>query len=296
MKTIPSTALILFLTMAPLGLAETLNVGSINRDSPAKEIAKFYPIAKYLAHNLKDEGYKKGKVVVAPNILEMSKLVEDGKVDIYIDSPFPVIAVSQLSPLKLLLRRWKKGTAEYHSVIFSRKEGGISSLDDLKGKVIAFEDPYSSSGYLLPKFVLQNKGFSLVRLSNALEKVPEDKIGYLFTGSDESIMVWTKREKVDAGVLSNKDYKKFTKRHKEKMLELLRTEAIPRQILAVRKSLPAELIAKVKSILVDMESSQEGKKTLKEFEKTKRFDEIPPGLVDKLISEKDFFAEEFGEL
>jgi len=137
-----------------------IQVGSVSIE-PAEEIKKFLPLAAYLAKELQPEGFDQGKVVVAKNILEMAGFLREGKVDLYIDSPFPVSAASRLAGSKFLLRRWKKGVAEYHSVIFAKKDGGINRLEDLKGKIVAFEEPFSSSGYFLPKLLLVQKGLKL---------------------------------------------------------------------------------------------------------------------------------------
>ena len=276
-----------------IAFAETLYIGSINQDSPANEIAKFQPIAKYLAEQLKEEGYEAGKIVVARDIPHMAKLIREGKVDIFIDSPFPVVAVGRLAEMEHLLRRWKKGTASYHSVVFTTRDSGIRSLAELKGKVIGFEDPYSSSGYLLPKFDLKNKGFKFSKLKHPKDDIPQDKIGYVFVSSDESIMVWVTRGKIDAGVLNAKDFKKFGRRYPDKLITLFETAPIPRQVVSARSSLSETLREKIKSILLAMEQTAEGRRVLKKFERTKRFDKIPTKDMEKILNATAFFEEEF---
>lgn len=44
------------------------------------------------------------------------------------------------------------GTTGYYSVVTVRCDSGYSSLDDLKGKVLAFADPDSTSGYAVPYY------------------------------------------------------------------------------------------------------------------------------------------------
>jgi len=48
---------------------------------------------------------------------------------------------------KYSLRSWKGGAAEYWSVILTERRSGINSLQDLLGKIIAFEDAGSTSAY-----------------------------------------------------------------------------------------------------------------------------------------------------
>ncbi|MEP5804804.1 MAG: phosphate/phosphite/phosphonate ABC transporter substrate-binding protein, partial [Roseobacter sp.] len=42
------------------------------------------------------------------------------------------------------------GSIGYHSIGFARVDSGITSLDDMQGKIFGFGDPNSTSGYLIP--------------------------------------------------------------------------------------------------------------------------------------------------
>ncbi len=69
----------------------------------------------------------------------------------------------------------KEGASGYYSVISVRCDSGYKSLADLKGKVLAFADPDSTSGYAVPYFNLVKEGidpttyFSAVPFSGAHE-------------------------------------------------------------------------------------------------------------------------------
>ena len=104
-----------------------------------------------------------------------------------------------------MLRRWKGGIADYRSVIFTSKQSGITRLEDLRGKIIAFEDPGSTSGYLLPKLFLLKKGFSVVEKATPAAKVSPVDIGYIFADTDKNIVNLVMQEKVAAGAFSNDD-------------------------------------------------------------------------------------------
>ena len=129
-----------------LASAEPLVIGSIHREAAA-EIKKFLPLANYVERHLQPEGVNEARIVVAKDVSQMATLLREGKVDVYIDSPFPSVAASLLSGSKLLLRRWKKGLAEYRSVIFANKDSNLHRLEGLKGNILAFEEPFSSTGY-----------------------------------------------------------------------------------------------------------------------------------------------------
>ncbi len=47
----------------------------------------------------------------------------------------------------------------YYSVLIVRADSGIETMDDLRGRSLAFADPNSASGYLVPNFELQEQGY-----------------------------------------------------------------------------------------------------------------------------------------
>ena len=83
------------------------------------------------------------------------------------------------------------GTYGYHSVMFARKDSGIRTLEDLEGKVFAFNDPNSTSGYLIPSIELPNQlGMPLDEYFSAVK----------FTGGHEQSIVAVYNDDVDASV------------------------------------------------------------------------------------------------
>src|SRR5262245_6828975 len=179
----------------------SLTIGSIGIE-PAAEIRNFLPLARYLAQQLAPEGIAHGGVVVADSVRQMAAFIRDGKVDLYLDSPFPTLAVSHLSGSRLLLRRWKEGIAEYHTIIFARQDSDIHRLEDLQGQMIAFEKPFSTSGYFLPKLALLQAGLRVVP-KREVAPVRPDEVGYVLSRHDENTMVWVLRGKVLAGAIDS---------------------------------------------------------------------------------------------
>jgi phosphonate transport system substrate-binding protein len=231
---------------------------------------------------------------VADSIPQMAAFAREGRVDLHIDSLFPALAVSRLSGSQLLLRRWKKGVGDYYSVMFVRKDSGIDRLEDLKGRSIAFEEPFSSSGYFLPKMVLAEAGYQLVRVQEALDPVSRDEVGYVFSNDDENTMVWVLRGKITAGAMDQENYLKYARNHLDRLQIIHQTFSLPRHVVSYRADLPASLVARVKEILLEMDQSEEGKKVLQAFEKTTKFDELSARALDPLLEATQFIDAEFG--
>ena len=52
----------------------------------------------------------------------------------------------------------KDGSTYYYSVMLTRKDSGIDSVEKMKGHSLAWADPNSTSGYLTPSATLRSKG------------------------------------------------------------------------------------------------------------------------------------------
>jgi phosphonate transport system substrate-binding protein len=287
------SAAALILLLPQITWARPISIGSIHLE-PAAEVKRFWPLARYLANQLQSEGIDQGRVVVAQGVLQMAAFLREGKVDVYFDSPLTSVAVWRLSGSKFLLRRWKKGVGEYRTVIFARKDSGISRLEDLQGKIIAFEEPFSSSGYLLPKMVLVEQGFKLVPQQAATDSVEPDKVGYVFSYNDESTIIWVLRGKVVAGAIDNYSFLQQAKGTLENLTIIYETFPIPRHVVSYRADLPYNLVEKIKEVLLQMDQQEEGRKVLQEFEKTIKFDEIPNQAMLPLLKSITFIEAEFG--
>lgn len=252
---------------------ESFKIGSISI-APVVETRKFWPLAGYLARQLQSEGIDQGKVVVAESLSAMSSLLQTRQADIYIDSFFPSLAVSRSSGSKLLVRRWKARKGEYRSVLFTHKNSSVARLEDLKGKIIAFESPFSSSGYFFPKIAMTERGLRLVPKRQDSDPVKADEVGYVFTHSDSKTILQVLNRTVAAGATDDEKYL-TTVKNLDSFKLVHETDAFPRHMVSHRADLPAKLVARVKEILLNMHLSDEGKQTLQAFENTARFDDIP---------------------
>ena len=100
------------------------------------------------------------------------------------------------------MREWKKGVSSYRGIIIVSKESGISELSNLRGRKIAFEDPGSTSGFLLPYAALVNGGLTLRRVTSPRSTVATGEIGYVFAEEELNIAGWVVRGIVAAGAMS----------------------------------------------------------------------------------------------
>lgn len=272
-------------------LAEPIVLGSIHREVGA-EIKKFLPLADYLAKHLQSEGVNQARVVVAKDISQMGTLLRERKVDIYIDSLFPSVGANLISGSKFLLRRWKRGRPEYRSVIYLKKDSNLHRVEDLRGHTLAFEEPFSSSGYFLPKMALLKEGLKLVPKPEPTKAIGPEEIGYVFSLHDENTVAWVLREKVTAGATDDYTYQTQTDRYPNSLKAIHTTSSFPRHLVSYRADLAPKLVTNIKKILIQMDQSREGRRALKDFERTTMFDELPSSSMAQILKMRKFVAAE----
>lgn len=257
---------------------DTIVVGDIS-DEPAKKIEEYQPFADYLAAELDIDT---GAVTIAPDMETMAKWLASGKVDVYFDSPYPSMIVSNLSGAKPILRRWKDGVSAYNTIIFTRSDSGIKTLDDLKGEMVAFEEPFSTSGYMLPLTHLLEAGLTPSEKADADANVTTDEVGYVFSEDDENTIQWALAGRVSAAAVGAPAFLEIPEDVRQQLTVLAETEPLPRHMVLLSPSLSNQEATNIKTTLLAMDEAESGQSVLMEFEETAQFDEFPEGLDQAL--------------
>jgi len=252
-------------------------------DDPANIFDEMQPLADYLAARLADEGVTEGQVKVVSSPEEMIAALENGEIDLYFDSVYPATVIGDASKAQPILRRWKDGVEKYHTVIYTTKESDITSVEDLQGHMIAFDEPTSTSGYVLPFVYLVEQGLKPVEKSTPEDKVAPDEVGYVFSSDDDNSLEWLNGGLVSAAATDNITYKKdIPAEMAPNLVVLAETESLPRQIAIARPGLDPDLQAAIIEVLKGADETPEGQAALEAFDDTARFDEFPEG-IDQAI-------------
>ncbi|WED24291.1 phosphate/phosphite/phosphonate ABC transporter substrate-binding protein [Vibrio sp. JC009] len=266
----------------------TLVIGEIS-SNPKKAFKRTQPIADYLAANLQKHNISAARVVVAKNMTQMKRWLRNGQVDLVSETVFAAHELLDSTEARLLARRWKSGVSEYSTVFFSKKENGVNSLDDLIGKTIVFEDRGSTSAFLIPASILIEQGYELYELTSPRELPPEGKVGYFFSdefsrsGGESNMMSWVHRNIVASAAFSNLDWNKEIPEPVQKQLQIIYTShPVPRALMLARPDMPAELENDILQLLLSAHETEQGRKALKAYKKTKKFDAISPDVKESI--------------
>jgi len=263
---------------SPPPSSKSLTLGLVSTTSQREIEEHFREFVLYLSrryHSAADAG---GKVIVGGSLAELAKLLEQGQVDFYLESPYPTYVINQVHGAgRLLLRRWKSGMAEYRSLIATHKDSGITRVDQLRGRLIAFEDPESTSGYFLPKFFLQRNGLKLSQTPALNAPIPATELGYIFAQSSDKVLDLIFAGQVAAGAISDDDFGRLDQRRKTDLTIIGQTDLLPRHLVSVHKAMTADAAERLSRILQSMHENKEGEAILLKSDNTTRFDTLPGG-------------------
>jgi phosphonate transport system substrate-binding protein len=254
---------------------ETIVVGVVS-DDPKKRLPSIQVMSKYLAIQLRDLGIRRGAARIAPDNATMVRLLRAGRVDIVSETAFSALHFVAEGGGEILLREWKKGIAEYRTVFIRRRDSDIRSLADLRGRKIAFEDPGSTTGYLLPLAILKDQGLDTLQIAPRAP-APADGVGYAFAHDEINIATWVARGITDAGAFSNQDWEDIVRTPQPLKMDLVvfhSSEPLLRSTILAGPGLSAEIKRRLKDILLRMDKHPAGRDVLKTYNKVAKYDAI----------------------
>jgi phosphonate transport system substrate-binding protein len=250
----------------------TLIFGRVH-DDPVRSIRDRQEFVDYIAKKLAPLGISGGRILVVEKMQTLSQALKEGKADLFHDSVVPVLVLSKWAGAVPILRQWKYGEADYEGVIVVQKSSGINSLADLKGKVIAFEEPHSTSASVLPRMLLEEKKLKLVHVK-ASGPVKSDSVGYIY-GPDGSSVNVLMTGRVDAATTITREVERLKPEIRDSLKIIGKTVSVPRQLIAVRKDLDQKLVKGLTEVLMNMDNEPEGQGVLKRQQNTTKIDAIP---------------------
>ncbi len=186
---------------------------------------------------------------------EVSALLDQGLVEVAFICSGPYAKEGTLLGLRLLAAPVVAGSSRYRSYLIVQKDSPFSSLADLRGRVFAFTDPDSNTGYLVPSFWLWQMGRSAEGFFA--------KVVYTH-GHDNSIMAVAKGL-VDGAAVDSLIWEYHLSQgsamaSRTRVIRRSRPFGIP-PVVASRHLSP-ELAARVREILLSMHQDPEGRRLL----------------------------------
>ena len=256
-------------------------------DNPKKHYAYLKPMADYLAKNLAEFGYTEGKVLMAKSNRQMIRYLRKKKVDLVTETIFSGVLFQDKANAEFLLQKWKKGLSSYETIIFVRKDSGINSFEDFKGRTIAFEDPGSTSAFYVPAAMILKKGLSLEKLDSVRDKPDSNAVGYIFSHEEINTSTWVHKNLVQIGALNDHDWNKsdhLPKSFRDDFKIIATSQKLPRGIELVRAGMSIKLKNKIKSLLLNIHDSPDAEFILERYQKTTKCEPLDEN-IDQIIKD-----------
>jgi phosphonate transport system substrate-binding protein len=151
----------------------------------------------------------------------------------------------------------------HRSYIFVRKDSGIRTTEDMKGKTLALVDRVTTAGYIFPLFYFKNLGINDIR----------DHFAHVYFAGSHDVAAWAVyMGEADVGGCKSTIFNALAEEYpdfKEQMVTLIESVEVPSDCLAVRKDLQPALKLRLKELLLNLDKSEKGKSILKHFGATK---------------------------
>ena len=221
---------------------KVIKMGFVPLKNSEKLVEDLKPSSDYLSERL---GVKV-EAFTASTYIGVVEGLGSGSVDFGIIPPFSsLLAQKQSNAKPILTSKGKTGKPGYTAELYVRKDSGIKSLQDVKGKKVAFVDPSSSSGYIYPGAMLVNAGLNL-----------DKDISYQFSGGhDKSLQLLLNK---DVDVIATFDgvedrYAKDFPQAKTDIQKLATSDMIPGVMVTTSSKMDKELQEKLEKALRDIE-------------------------------------------
>lgn len=264
------------LLAAPCAHADDSNVLVLGRisDNPQAHYDQLKPLLDYVVPRMRDVGITEGRVLMARDAQQMASYLRRGRVDWVTETSGTAMELEQAARALPLLITERDGVSRYHSIFFVRRDSGIDTLDDLRGRSIAFQTPLSTSAYFVPAVELLDRKLPLEILLSPMDRPAADSVGYLFARSELNIATWVDKRLVDAGTLSNLDWAnpaRVPPSYRADLKIIHTTVDYPRALEMVRGGLAPRVRERLREVLQAASADPDAREAMLRFFKTTRF-------------------------
>jgi len=196
-------------------------------------LEKYRPLTEHLEKSLGVDV----KAVSADTSDQVLMMLRKGEFDVACLSPMTYVEASSMANLEVVaMEKYLDNKEGYHSILITKKDYDPNKQE----KVLAFTNPHSTSGYLMPLYYFHA----------VLKTSPDEFASKIeFTGDHQSLIQGVKEGKYDIGATNDVDFDLYleSKGVKEEDFKVLwKSEAIPGSPVCLRPDLDEKTKKKIK--------------------------------------------------
>jgi phosphonate transport system substrate-binding protein len=225
--------------------------------------------AKPLEKLLSDELDRPVKVSVSTDYNTIVEAMASKKVDVGFLPPTAYVLAKDQGAADVILQAQRYGVNDkdgsptdklvdsYKSMFIVKKDSGIDSLEDLKGKKIGYQNVTSSAGYVWPAASLMDVGLDPLKdVQPVTLKGHDQAVISLLNGDIDAAVTFQ-----DARTIVQKDYEDVFDQTKV----IHYTEPIPNDTVAVQSDMDEDLRKDIQEAFINIGKDEEGKKIIRDI-------------------------------
>ncbi len=217
-----------------------LKVALLPDENAATIIKKNRPLKEYLEEKLG----KKVELIVTTDYSSMIEAMRHGRLDLAYFGPLSYVLAKQKSDIEPFAAIRQQGKTTYQAVIIANKSAGITKLEDIAGKDVAFGDKASTSSHLIPKSMLAEKNLY------AGKDYKEH-----FVGAHDAVAMSVQNGHAQAGGLSKPIFETLVQRglvKPDKVAVIAESKPFPQYPWTMRSSLNPELRQQIRVAFLEI--------------------------------------------
>jgi phosphonate transport system substrate-binding protein len=127
--------------------------------NPAENAQTLQRSADELARALSERIHLPVRATVTLDYTTLVESMRSGHVHFGWLTPSPLVLAERLFGVRVLLTQVRRGQPTYFSAFVVRDDSRFRTLEDLRGASVAWVDPTSTSGYVIPRYLIVQRGF-----------------------------------------------------------------------------------------------------------------------------------------
>lgn len=170
------------------------------------------------------------------------------------------LAIRKLGIQPIARPEWEDGTSTYYGIIFVRKDSGINTVEDMKGKRFAWVDKSTTAGWLFPLHYFKDANIADPHTTFLKE--------CYFTGTHEDAILDVLDGKADIGAAKDTVFYRLAKKDKrviEELQILAESPKVPANSLGLAPHVDKALKDRLTRALLEMADDSQGRDVLAKF-------------------------------
>lgn len=262
MKYFPRVLLVFFLVMVvalPVFSAENqerILIGLIPEMNVFKQKERFKLLGEYLSVKT---GLKLEFTILSRYGNLIDRFESESMDGAFFGSFTGALAIQKLGVVPVARPINLDNTSTYQGYLFVRKDSGIRTFREMKGKKMAFVEKATTAGYVFPLAYLRKNG--ITDISNFFSE-------YFFAGSHDAAIKAVLDGNADIGAAKHSMYDRVRiedPRVDKELVIIAESPPVPSNGLCVRKGLDEKIKQKLKKALLDLDSDPEGAAVLQKL-------------------------------